>query len=60
MKSITGNLDLIWCFKFLSANEKRTIPAKRHWIIEGTVELKQPICFMDVLVSKWKLGNVLH
>lgn len=56
-------MDLIWCFvnfKFLSANEKRTIPAKTHWTMEGTVELKQPISFMDVLVSKLKLGNVLH
>ncbi|KAL6081804.1 hypothetical protein STEG23_030125 [Scotinomys teguina] len=45
---------------FLNANEKGTTAAERHWIIEKTAELNQPIYFKDVLTSEWKPGYVLR
>ena len=45
---------------FLNANEEGTTAAERHWIIEKTAELNQPIYFKDVLTSEWKPGYVLH
>ncbi|KAL6084245.1 hypothetical protein STEG23_037991, partial [Scotinomys teguina] len=45
---------------FLNANEKRTTAAERHWIIEKTAELNQPVYFKDVLTSEWKPGYVLR
>ncbi|KAL6038422.1 hypothetical protein STEG23_016128, partial [Scotinomys teguina] len=47
-------------FNFLNANEKGTTAAERHWIIEKTAELNQPIYFKDVLTSEWKPGYVLR
>ena len=31
---------------FLNANEKRTTAAERHWTIEKTLELNQPVYFI--------------
>ena len=45
---------------FLNANEKGTTAAERHWTIERTSELNQPVYFKDVLTSEWKPGDVLH
>ena len=45
---------------FLNANEKGTIAAERHLIMEKSSELNQPIYFKDVLTSQWKPGDVLH
>ena len=45
---------------FLNANEKRTTATERHWIIEKSTELNQPIYFKDVLTSQWKPGDVLR
>ena len=45
---------------FLSANEKGTTATERHWILEKSAELNQPIYFKDVLTSQWKPGDVLH
>ena len=28
--------------------------AERHWIIEKTSELNQPVYFKDLLISEWK------
>ena len=39
---------------FLNANEKGTTAAGRHWTIEKTAELNQPVYFKDVLTSEWK------
>ena len=38
----------------------KTTAAERHWIVEKTAELSQPVYFRDVLTSEWKSGNVLH
>ena len=45
---------------FLDANEKGTIAAERHWIMEKSTELNQPVYFKDVLTSQWKPRDVLH
>ena len=45
---------------FLNANEEGTTAAERHWTIEKTTELNQPIYFKDVLTSEWQSGYVLH
>ena len=45
---------------FLNANEKGTTASERHWIMEKTSELNQPVYFEDVLTSQWKPGDVLH
>ena len=45
---------------FLNTNEKGTTAAERHWIIEKSSELNQPVYFKDVLTSQWKPGDVLH
>ena len=37
-----------------------TTVAERHWILEKSAELNQPIYFKDVLTSQWKPGDVLH
>ncbi|CAO2636376.1 hypothetical protein LEMLEM_LOCUS23496 [Lemmus lemmus] len=34
--------------------------AERHWIMEKSVELNQPVYFKDVLTSQWKPGEVLR
>ena len=36
---------------FLSANEKGTTAAERHWIIEKSSDLNQPVYFKDVSPS---------
>ena len=43
---------------FLNTNEEGTTAAERHWIIEKTMELNQPIYFKGVLTSEWKPGYV--
>ena len=45
---------------FLNANEKGTTAAERHWIMEKTSELNQPVYFKDVLTSQWRPGDVLR
>ena len=45
---------------FLNANEKGTIAAERHWIMEKSSELNQSVYFKDVLTSQGESGNVLH
>ena len=45
---------------FLNVNEKGTTAAEKHWIVEKTTELNQPIYFKDVLTSQWKPDHVLH
>ena len=45
---------------FLNANKKGTKTAERHWIMEKTSELNQPVYFKDVLTSQWKPGDVLR
>ena len=45
---------------FLNANEKGTMAAERHWIIEEMSELNQLVYFKDVLTSEWKPGDVLR
>ena len=45
---------------FLNTNEKGTTAAERHWIIEKSSELNQPVYFKDVLTLQWKPGDVLH
>ena len=44
----------------LTANEKGTTAAERHWIIEKTSELNQLVYFKDILTSQWKPGEVLY
>jgi hypothetical protein len=45
---------------FLNANEHNTTAAERHWAIERTVELNQPVYTKHILTSEWKMGIVLH
>ena len=45
---------------FLNANEKGTTAAERHWIMEKSAELNQPVYIKDVLTSQWKPGDVLR
>lgn len=45
---------------FVNANEKGTTVAGTHWKFEKFSELKQLVCFKDVLVSLWKPGDVLY
>ena len=44
---------------FLNTNEKGTTVAERHWVIEKSSELNQPVYFKDVLTSQWKPEDVL-
>ncbi|EGV97888.1 HERV-K_7p22.1 provirus ancestral Pol protein [Cricetulus griseus] len=44
---------------FLNANEKGQTAEERHWTMEKTAELNQPVYFKDVLTSVWKPGHVL-
>ena len=44
---------------FPNANEKGTTVAERHWTIEKTSALNQPVYFKDVLTSERKPGHVL-
>jgi hypothetical protein len=32
----------------------------RHWVIGKTVELYQPMCYKNMLMSEWKPTKVLH
>ena len=45
---------------FLNINEQ-TIAAERHWVVEGTAELNQPIYYRHVVGYEWKfrMENVL-
>ncbi|ERE73373.1 putative Pol polyprotein [Cricetulus griseus] len=45
---------------FLNANESGQTAAERHWTMEKTAELNQPVYFKDVLTSVWKPRYVLH
>ncbi|MGE9714896.1 DDE-type integrase/transposase/recombinase [Escherichia coli] len=45
---------------FLNANEKGQTATERHWTMEKTAELNQPVYFKDVLTSTWKPGHVLR
>lgn len=44
---------------FLNTNEERSAAAERHWIMNGTAKLKQPIYCRDGSASEWNLRNVL-
>ena len=44
---------------FLNVNEQTTA-AERHWTVESTAELNQPIYFRNALTLRWKLKYVLH
>ena len=45
---------------FLNTNEKGTMAAERHWIMEKTSELNQTVYFKYVLTSQWNPEEVLH
>ena len=45
---------------FLNANEKGTTAAERHWIMEKSAELNQPVYIKDVLTSQWNPVDVLR
>lgn len=45
---------------FLTVGEKRTRATERHWVIEKTEELDQPIDYKDVLTLGWKPAIVLR
>jgi hypothetical protein len=46
--------------KFLNANEQNTTASERHWIVERTIELNQPVYIKNFLTTEWKMGNVLR
>ena len=47
-------------FNFLNFNKKGTTAAERHWIMEKSAELNQPVYIKDVLTSQWRPGDVLR
>lgn len=45
---------------FLNIGEKGTTASERHWVIEKTEEVGQPIDYKDVLTLGWKPAIVLR
>ena len=37
---------------FLNANEQNTTASERHWIVERTIKLNQPVYVKDILTSE--------
>ena len=38
----------------LNTSEQNTPPAERHWVVERTIELNQPVYIKDILTSECK------
>jgi hypothetical protein len=45
---------------FHNVGDQRTTAAKRHWVLEKTEELSQPIYYKDMLTLEWKPAIILR
>lgn len=48
---------LYWLLSFFKGNKEWITASERHWTVERTDELNQPVYFKDVLTSECKLGH---